>query len=96
MPILWVLRAFFQSIPHELEEAALVDGAGRGRTVWYVVLPLALPGLIRPSGHTGWCACRASDWRKLRLRVHLPSRDLGAHEEAGRGLVDDRRMLRDP
>ena len=43
---LWVLRAFFQSIPLELEEAALVDGASRGRTVWYVVLPLALPGLI--------------------------------------------------
>jgi ABC-type glycerol-3-phosphate transport system permease component len=43
---LWVLRAFFQSIPLDLEEAALVDGAGRGRTVWYVVLPLALPGLI--------------------------------------------------
>ena len=43
---LWLLRAFFQSIPLELEEAALVDGAGRGRTVWYVVLPLALPGLI--------------------------------------------------
>jgi ABC-type glycerol-3-phosphate transport system permease component len=43
---LWLLRAFFQSIPLELEEAALVDGAGRGRAVLYVVLPLALPGLI--------------------------------------------------
>ena len=43
---LWLLRAFFQSIPLELEEAALVDGAGRGRAVMYVVLPLALPGLI--------------------------------------------------
>jgi ABC-type glycerol-3-phosphate transport system permease component len=43
---LWLLRAFFASIPLELEEAALVDGAGRGRAVWYVVLPLALPGLI--------------------------------------------------
>jgi ABC-type glycerol-3-phosphate transport system permease component len=43
---LWLLRAFFQSIPLELEEAALGDGAGRGRAVWYVVLPLALPGLI--------------------------------------------------
>jgi multiple sugar transport system permease protein len=43
---LWLLRAFFLSIPLELEEAALVDGAGRGRAVWYVVLPLALPGLI--------------------------------------------------
>jgi len=43
---LWLLRAFFQSIPLDLEEAALVDGAHRGKAVWYVVLPLALPGLI--------------------------------------------------
>ena len=43
---LWLLRAFFQSIPIELEEAAQVDGAGRARAVLYVVAPLALPGLI--------------------------------------------------
>jgi ABC-type glycerol-3-phosphate transport system permease component len=43
---LWLLRAFFQSIPLELEEAALVDGAHRGKAVWYIMLPLALPGLI--------------------------------------------------
>jgi len=43
---LWLLRSFFQSIPPELEEAALVDGAGRPRAVAYVVAPLALPGLI--------------------------------------------------
>jgi len=43
---LWLLRAFFQSVPLELEEAALVDGAHRGRAVWHVVLPLALPGII--------------------------------------------------
>jgi ABC-type glycerol-3-phosphate transport system permease component len=43
---LWLLRAFFQGIPLELEEAAQVDGAGRPRAVLYVVAPLALPGLI--------------------------------------------------
>ena len=43
---LWLLRSFFQSIPLELEEAALVDGADLRRAVWYVVLPLALPGII--------------------------------------------------
>ncbi|OLC18099.1 MAG: hypothetical protein AUH29_00175 [Candidatus Rokubacteria bacterium 13_1_40CM_69_27] len=43
---LWLLRAFFLSVPLELEEAALVDGAGRPRAVWHVVLPLVLPGLI--------------------------------------------------
>ncbi len=43
---LWLLRAFFETIPIELEEAALVDGADRFRAVVHVVLPLALPGLI--------------------------------------------------
>ena len=46
---LWLLRAFFQSIPIELEEAAHVAGAGRVRAVLYVVAPLALPGLIATS-----------------------------------------------
>jgi multiple sugar transport system permease protein len=46
---LWLLRAFFQSIPVGLEEAAHMDGAGRARAVVYVVAPLALPGLIATS-----------------------------------------------
>jgi ABC-type glycerol-3-phosphate transport system permease component len=46
---LWLMRAFFETIPLELEEAALVDGAGRLRAVIYVVLPLALPGIIATS-----------------------------------------------
>jgi ABC-type glycerol-3-phosphate transport system permease component len=46
---LWLLRAFFRSIPLELEDAALVDGAGRVATLVYVVAPLALPGLIATS-----------------------------------------------
>jgi ABC-type glycerol-3-phosphate transport system permease component len=46
---LWLLRAFFRTIPLELEEAALVDGAGRPRAVWHVVVPLALPGVIATS-----------------------------------------------
>jgi ABC-type glycerol-3-phosphate transport system permease component len=43
---LWLLRAFFQSIPLELEEAAHVDGADRPRALVYVVAPLALPGVL--------------------------------------------------
>ena len=43
---LWLLRAFFQSIPLALEKAALIDGASRLEAVVYVVLPLALPGII--------------------------------------------------
>ena len=43
---LWLLRAFFQGIPMALEEAALTDGAGRIRAFIYVIIPLALPGII--------------------------------------------------
>jgi ABC-type glycerol-3-phosphate transport system permease component len=43
---LWMLRTFFQSIPVDLEEAALTDGASRFRAVIFIVLPMALPGII--------------------------------------------------
>ena len=43
---LWILRAFFQSIPLELEQAALIDGANRAQALAYIVMPLALPGII--------------------------------------------------
>lgn len=42
----WIGRAFFDSIPAELEEAAWVDGASRVSTLVRVVAPLAAPGLV--------------------------------------------------
>lgn len=42
----WVGRAFFDSIPADLEEAAWVDGASRFSTLLRVVAPLAAPGLV--------------------------------------------------
>lgn len=42
----WILRAFFASIPREIEEAAAVDGCGRVRTLVGIVLPLSLPGIV--------------------------------------------------
>jgi multiple sugar transport system permease protein len=44
--VTWLLMGFFRSIPRELEEAALVDGATRLQTLWRVVLPLTAPGLL--------------------------------------------------
>lgn len=38
-----IMRTFFQSIPHELEESAMIDGAGNFRILWSVVLPLSMP-----------------------------------------------------
>jgi len=42
---IWVLRGFFQALPHELEDAAAVDGASRLRILWAIVLPLSQPAL---------------------------------------------------
>jgi ABC-type glycerol-3-phosphate transport system permease component len=46
---MWMLRSFFQSIPLELEEAAMIDGASRPRAVALIIVPLALPGVIAVS-----------------------------------------------
>lgn len=42
----WMLKAFFDGIPRELEEAAFVDGAGPFKTLWLIVLPLSSPGIV--------------------------------------------------
>jgi len=42
----WLLMGYFRSIPYELEECALIDGASRLQILVKIVLPLAVPGLI--------------------------------------------------
>ena len=42
----WLLMGYFRSIPFELEECALIDGANRWQILIKIVLPLAVPGLI--------------------------------------------------
>jgi multiple sugar transport system permease protein len=42
----WLLIGYFKSIPYELEECALIDGASRLQILWKITLPLAVPGLI--------------------------------------------------
>ena len=42
----WLLMGYFKTIPYELEECALMDGASRWQILTSIVLPLAVPGLI--------------------------------------------------
>ena len=42
----WLLMGYFRSIPFELEECALIDGATRWQILVKIILPLAVPGLI--------------------------------------------------
>ncbi|HEY1349846.1 MAG TPA: ABC transporter permease subunit [Ktedonobacteraceae bacterium] len=41
----WMLKNFFDAVPRELDEAALVDGLGPFQAFWRIILPLTLPGL---------------------------------------------------
>jgi multiple sugar transport system permease protein len=42
----WMMTSYFNALPAELDEAALVDGASRWQTIRHVVLPLAMPGIV--------------------------------------------------
>ena len=42
----WILNAYFSSIPSELEEAAMVDGTSRVGALFRITLPLAMPGIV--------------------------------------------------
>lgn len=42
----WLLMGYFRSIPYELEECALIDGASRWQILTKIILPLSVPGLI--------------------------------------------------
>ncbi|HZQ99581.1 MAG TPA: carbohydrate ABC transporter permease [Chloroflexota bacterium] len=41
----WLAISYFNTIPHELEDAAMVDGANRLQSLLFIILPLALPAL---------------------------------------------------
>jgi len=41
----WMLKGYFDTIPKELEESAIIDGASRFRIFWSIILPLAKPAI---------------------------------------------------
>ena len=41
----WLMRAFLESVPAELEEAAALDGAGFFQALWFVIFPILRPGM---------------------------------------------------
>ena len=43
---IWIMRNYMLGIPKEMEETGRIDGAGPIRTVWSIILPMALPGVF--------------------------------------------------
>ena len=44
--VVWIMSSYFATIPPELEESAMVDGATRQYAFWKIILPLSGPGII--------------------------------------------------
>jgi len=44
--VVWIMIGFFETQPHELEEAARIDGASLWQAFYYVALPLSRPGIV--------------------------------------------------
>lgn len=42
---IWIIKGYFDTIPHQLEESAFLDGCGRMEALWRIILPLTSPGL---------------------------------------------------
>lgn len=67
----WILMGFFEDIPRELEEAALIDGASRVQTFWRVLVPLVRPGIIAAA-----ILCFVFSWNNFQLALVLGGIDV--------------------
>ena len=43
---IYLLSGYFQTLPHDFEEAAYIDGAGYGKAMWSIIFPMAKPSII--------------------------------------------------
>jgi multiple sugar transport system permease protein len=73
---IWILRNYMLGIPKEMEETARVDGAGPLRTVWSIIIPMALPGLFT-AGIFCFTACWTEFLMALTFNVNLKTIPVG-------------------
>ncbi len=64
----WVIKAFFDTVPREIEDAAMIDGCTRLQTLVRVMLPLAQPGIA-----TAALLTFVTSWNEFILAVTLTS-----------------------
>lgn len=64
----FLLRGFFESIPRDLEDAALIDGASRWTIMWRIIIPLSRPGLAVVAIFTFLYAWDEFPWAHVAIR----------------------------
>jgi multiple sugar transport system permease protein len=73
---IWILRNYMLGIPKEMEETARIDGAGPLRTVWSIILPMALPGVFTAAIFT-FTACWTEFLMALTFNINLKTIPVG-------------------
>lgn len=68
--VIWMMRGYFEELPAELEEAAMVDGDSRLGALWRVMLPLAAPGLAATA-----VFCLITCWNEFLIALILTQTD---------------------
>jgi multiple sugar transport system permease protein len=67
----WILIAYIEDIPKDLEDAALIDGATRTQVFWKIVLPLTQPGIVATA-----ILCFIFSWNNFQLALVLGGIDV--------------------
>jgi multiple sugar transport system permease protein len=65
---IWILRNYMLGIPKEMEETGRIDGAGPMRTLWSIILPMALPGIF-----TAGIFCFTACWTEFLMALTFDS-----------------------
>ena len=65
---IWMLRSFMSEVPREVTDAVRVDGAGRMRELWLIIVPLIKPGIASTA-----LLCAIFAWNEYFLAVNLTS-----------------------
>lgn len=65
---IWILRNYMLGIPKEMEETGRIDGAGPFRTLWTIILPMALPGIF-----TAGIFCFTACWTEFLMALTFNS-----------------------
>ena len=68
--VVWMMRGFFQELPREMEEAAMMDGDSRLGALFRIILPLAAPGLAATA-----VFCLIMSWNEFLLALVLTQTD---------------------
>jgi len=68
--VVWVMRDFFESLPVEIEESAMIDGASRLLIIFRIAMPLAAPGLVAV-----FVLCLIGAWNEYLVALTLTFRE---------------------